>query len=154
MSPARDDRKICLSHAPTTYYNVKHQFMRPMRLAVAIVLLSLLATGCHRSGASIQLLMAGTWEIDRGDGIHGTLIIAPDGNWKSQSTGYQNGFTLMLEGTALVKDGFWIETVTKNNITNAVPRVTHSRIVRIDAHEFVMRPDGWHFDIVAKKVAE
>ena len=126
--------------------------MRPTRLAVAIVLSSLLATGCHPSDARIQQLLAGTWEIDRGDGIHGTLIIAQGGNWKSQVIGFQNGFTLTLEGTAFVKDGVWIETVTKNNVTNAVTRVSRSRIVHIDAHEFVMRPDGWHFDTVAKRV--
>jgi len=131
---------------------MKHQLIRTKKFALGLVLLSLFATGCNPSDARIQQLMVGTWDIDQGDGVHGTLMIAPDGNFKSQFTGYRGGHTVILDGTGFIKDGVWVETITKNNTTNAVPRVSHNRIVHVNAHDYVIRPDGDLFDVVANKV--
>ena len=123
-----------------------------MKFVLVIVLLSLSVTGCGRSDEKIQRGLAGTWDIDKGFGLHGAVIIDLDGNCKSQFTGYKDGHISIVEGTFLVKDGVLVDTITKDNSTNAVPRVYRGRIVRINKHEFVMREGHDIYDTVAKRV--
>jgi hypothetical protein len=126
---------------------VRHHLDAPV-----IVLISLLVVGCGHSDAKIQQGLAGTWDIDKGFGVHGTVVTDLDGNYKSQFTGYKDGHISIVEGTLLVKDGVLVDTVTKDNATNAVPRIYRGQIVRIDKDEFVMREEQDAYDTVAKRV--
>jgi hypothetical protein len=124
-----------------------------MKYPITFIFLSLLLTSCGRNDAKIQQRLSGTWDIDRGFGVHGTLVVSPDGSIKSQFTGFTNGFILQVEGTLLAKDGGLIETVTKVNETNGtLPRSIRGRIVHLNDHELVVRWDGMKSDIVSQKV--
>jgi hypothetical protein len=118
-----------------------------MRFIFSLIALSLLLTSCSRNDARMQRELKGTWVTDFPDEVHGALIhstcvIQADGSYFGRLDGYTNGNVVTLEGKIYVKDGVMVNTCTKHSDARAmVPFVRHDRIVRIDDHELVMRPE-------------
>ncbi len=126
---------------------------------VSIIVVSFLLTACgHRqqpspvtSDADLQKRVAGTWiyEEETGDGQYRCVVhvYRPDGSFAGEGTTVGSNKTIRVSntGTALVRDGVLILTLTTRNGTNQVPLVARDRIVRLDDRELVLqsedRPD-------------
>jgi hypothetical protein len=110
-----------------------------MKTILTFVLTSLLLAGCSRRDATIQGNLTGTWTHDWGNGIHGTSVIASDGGYQCEISGFTNGRVVRLEGTMIVKHGVLIDTLTTDSQTNAqTPRIFQWQIDHMNNHEFVL----------------
>lgn len=77
-----------------------------------------------------------------GSDVQYTITVAPDGSYVSttaipdRTSGPRN---TRIEGMLRVKDGVLLDTLTKNNDTNAsLPKTSRALIVGIDDHELVL----------------
>ncbi len=105
---------------------------------------------CNRREESadnkIQKMLAGTWVFEaryaNGSSNRCTFKVAQDASYVStfDVPGRTNGArSIHQEGTLRVKDGVFIDTVTKDSQTNApVPSTNHARIASIDDQELVL----------------
>jgi hypothetical protein len=109
----------------------------------------------HMSDSAFGQKLIGTWVSDTAGSNRTTYTISADGHW----TGMLSGETVgRMEGTWLVKDGYYSSTTTASNFDPSpsnlhvqVPATNSSRIVRIDEHEFVLEINGAR-EVAYKKV--
>ena len=132
---------------------------RSAAIIASICLLStLLPLGCSRhpeSDAALQKRLVGTWRYHQSSGTsvvtRGDLAftVTPDGGYASRVTIPQ---THALAGTAEVKNGFLIITITnRDNATVPSPLVDRQTIVRFDGGELVTRSEGSNLENVFRK---
>ena len=112
-------------------------------LAVVIVaVIALLWTRSkHPSDQQIQRELAGTWYFswtNMGRSLTTTNVIAPDGRFVSEVSGFADGKTIRNEGTFIVRDGIVIATVTNES----GPHSMQWHIIRLDSHELVWSNNG------------
>ena len=94
----------------------------------------------HPSDRQIQRELAGTWYFTwaKSPRLTTTNVIAPDGSYVSQISGFQNGKTIRNEGTLIVRDGVVIATVTNESGSQTM----QLHIIRLDSHELIWSYDG------------
>jgi hypothetical protein len=86
----------------------------------------------------IQRELTGTWVSPWGRGLTTTNIIAADGSYVSQTSGFTNGMTTRYQGTFLATNGMVVGKATNGKHTV----VTRLHIVRLDSHELVWSNDA------------
>jgi hypothetical protein len=109
--------------------------------------LLLLTCGCRReSDATLQERLVGTWRYAKSDGAAVaipsdlTFTVTRDGSYSSKVTMPQSH---AVEGTAEIKNGFLMVTVTKCDATNVVsPIVDRQAIIQFDEKGLVTRSEG------------
>lgn len=90
------------------------------------------------SDREIQHGLTGTWVASWGHGLTTTNVIAADGSYVSQTSGYPKGTPGRYRGTFLAKDGMVVNRTTISN----QPVVVHLHIIRLDSHELVWSNDA------------
>ena len=125
----------------------------PMKCALVITIFSLMPTGCSPGDAKIQQQLTGTWVVDVGSDARSTNIIHQDGRYEAEVIGLTNGHIASMEGTLSVRNGVLTMTTTKHSNTNAPnPFVQRGRVIRVNAHELVVRWDDMPNETVLRKV--
>lgn len=117
-----------------------------MSLRLPLFALLLLLTACNRhSDAQLQAKLSGTWtnSIDQLK-TKSTVTVGPTGAFDCQviAFGRSDGITRTstLSGTWMVRNGLLIDTTTRHSNTNApLPMILTSSIIRLDAHELVIK---------------
>jgi len=87
----------------------------------------------------------GTWSWESSS-MQFTNIISPNGSFTGQEfyDHLKSTNTYQIAGTWRIKNGDYIQTITSDSNPDAKRPPTHSgRIIRVDAHEFVV---VWHGD--------
>ena len=113
-------------------------------IGLAVVLVAVIALLWihfkHPSDRQIQRELAGTWYFiwPKTPRLTTTNVIAPDGSYVSQISGFPNGKTIRNEGTLIVRDGVVIATVTNES----GPQTMQWHIVRLDSHELIWSYNG------------
>lgn len=92
----------------------------------------------HLSDQEIQRELTGTWVASWGKGLTTTNVIAADGSYVSQTTGFVKGGTGRYQGTFLAKDGVVVNRADFGKQTV----VTRLHIIRLDSHELVWSNDA------------
>ena len=104
-----------------------------------VIILGLLWQHFKRpSDRQIQRELTGTWVSSWGRGLTTTNVIAPDGSFASQVSGFANGGTIRNQGTLLATGGILVATATNDNQTV----VMRWHIIRLDSHELVWSNDA------------
>ena len=102
-----------------------------MRFTHTLILLVLLASGCHRRDAKLDQQIVGTWTNEE----HWSVSFSSDGSFSSGSPG------LSFQGTWLSRDGELVMTVTNAAGTKKhepVGSIDRLRIVRVDAGQLAL----------------
>jgi hypothetical protein len=102
----------------------------------------------HPTDSAIRDKLIGTWSPNIADGRVRTSTMYSDGHWTATVTGKIG--TGRMDGTWHIKDGFWITTMTNNDLDMQVPSTNSSRIIRIDNHEFIV--SNRQMQVVYKKI--
>jgi hypothetical protein len=124
-----------------------------MRVSLESLILALVLAGCGRPETKVDRSLAGTWVLKwvdpAGAQVETRNTFGTDGHWICHST-----FTLSnqvwtdeAQGTAEIKDGFLIQTMTNGSNPNGVPLPLTSRslIVRTNERELVLRVQETEF---------
>src|SRR5262245_8803625 len=125
-----------------------HSLSRSTAIIAFVCLLStFLPLGCSHApepDAALQKRLVGTW---RGGGL--VFTVTSNGGYTSTVSAPQ---THTLAGTAEVKNGFLIVTVTnRDNATAPSPLVDRQTIVRFNNGELVVRSEGSNVENVFRK---
>jgi len=90
-----------------------------------------------KADLKIQRKLAGTWVTTWETNLTVTDIIATNGNFVSQTTGFARGLVGRYQGTFLVKDGMVIGQAKFGPQTVTM----HLHLIRLDNHELVWSND-------------
>ena len=143
---SRDDYRLKLSN---THMEKSLTSRSAVTIAFVCLLSGLLPVACSRnpeSDTALQQRLVGTWRYSRSDGnsaiVHSDLAftVTPNGSYISRITSPQ---AHTLEGTAEVKNGFLIVTITnRDNSQVPSPIVSRETIVQFDKGELVTQSEG------------
>jgi hypothetical protein len=120
-----------------------HTFMKNITPLIITALLVFLLSACSKhssadsklpSDANLTRQIAGTWTVAGA----GTMAFAPDGSFVIA----KKSDTRTLTGAWQIKDGDLILTVTNINGNSQAGNVIQSKILSMDAHQFVYNSAG------------
>jgi hypothetical protein len=103
-----------------------------MKFILALILLSILVSGCTRPDEKMRRQIIGSWN-------GGSMTFEADGSFHCKFTGPK--WTQEQYGTWFVRDGFLDMTVTNSTAVNEpvvlpIGHVSHCKILSIDANSF------------------
>jgi hypothetical protein len=112
-----------------------------MRFTFALLTLSLLLTGCgrHLSDAEISHKAVGSWIVS---GSSGGMEMRSDGSYSVKMASGD----LAYEGSWHIEAGFLVATITNWPSRQPQEAPSHTkryRIISIDEHQMVVRPEGY-----------